>query len=256
MNIGIPRERRPFEFRVGLSPAGVEILTQCGHAVFVEHEAGAGAGFDDASYQQAGATVVYSTEEVFGRADLILKVARPLEEELAWLQPGAILAGFLHLASANQDKIDALLEKKVTSIAYEQIRASDGTLPVLKPFSQIGGAMAAQIASRLLQNNWGGKGILMGGVPGVPPAEALVIGAGVVGTYATQTFVGMGAHVTVIDHSLAALQQLWDRFPCAVTLQSTKRNIERSVAYADVLVGAVLNPGERAPSSLRVRWSR
>ena len=149
----------------------VEILTQCGHAVFVEHEAGAGAGFDDASYQQAGATVVYSTEEVFGRADFILKVARPLEEELAWLQPGAILAGFLHLASANQDKIDVLLEKKITSIAYEQIVAPDGSLPVLKPFSQIGGAMAAQIASRLLQNNWGGKGILMGGVPGVPPAE-------------------------------------------------------------------------------------
>ncbi len=247
MNIGIPRERRPFEFRVGLSPAGVEILTQCGHAVFVEHEAGAGAGFDDASYQQAGATLVYSTEEVFGRADFVLKVARPLEEELVWLRPGAILAGFLHLASANQDKIDALLEKKITSIAYEQIVAPDGSLPVLKPFSQIGGAMAAQIAARLLQNNWGGKGILMGGVPGVPPAEALVIGAGVVGTYATQTFVGMGAHVTVIDHSLAALQRLWDRFPCAVTLQSTKRNIERSVAYADVLVGAVLNPGERAP---------
>ena len=122
MNIGIPKERRPFEFRVGLSPAGVEILTQSGHAVFVEHEAGAGAGFDDASYQQAGATLVYSTEEVFGRADLLLKVARPLEEELDWLRPGAILAGLLHLASAKQDKIDVLLEKKITSIAYEQIR--------------------------------------------------------------------------------------------------------------------------------------
>ncbi len=247
MNIGIPKERRPFEFRVGLSPAGVAILIQNGHKVFVEHEAGAGAGFEDNDYQQAGATPVYSTEEVFGRADLLLKVSRPLQEELEWLRPGSILAGFLHLASAQQDKVDLLLQKKITSIAYEQISAPDGSLPVLRPFSQIGGAMAAQIAARLLQNNWGGKGILMGGVPGVPPAEAVVIGAGVVGTCATQAFVGMGAHVTVIDHNLAALQRLWDRFPCAVSLLSTKRNIERSIAYADVVVGAVLIPGQRAP---------
>jgi alanine dehydrogenase len=166
---------------------------------------------------------------------------------LDWLRPGTILAGFLHLASAQQDKVDVLLEKKITSIAYEQIKASDGTLPVLRPFSQIGGAMAAQIAARLLQNNWGGKGILMGGVPGVPPAEIVVLGAGIVGSYATQTFLGMGAHVTVVDHNLGALQRLWDRFPCIVSLHSTKRNIERSVAYADVVVGAVLVPGQRAP---------
>ncbi len=247
MNIGIPRERRPFEFRVGLSPAGAEILTRSGHAVFVEHEAGAGAGFTDSNYQEAGATLVYSTEEALGRADLVLKVARPLQEELDWLRPGSMLAGFLHLASARQDKIDALLEKKITSIAFEQIQAPDGSLPVLRPFSQIGGAMAGQIGARLLQNNWGGKGILIGGVPGVAPAEAVVLGAGVVGSYATQTFVGMGAHVTVIDHSLNALQHLWDRFPCITTLISTRRHIERSVAYADVLVGAVLNPGQRAP---------
>ncbi len=135
----------------------------------------------------------------------------------------------------------------MTSIAFEQIRAEDGSLPVLHPFSQIGGAMAAQIAARLLQNNWGGKGILMGGVPGVPPAEIVIIGAGVVGTYATQMFLGMGAHVTVIDHNFSALQKIWDRFPNIVTMLSTKRNIERSVAYADVVVGAVLNPGQRAP---------
>jgi alanine dehydrogenase len=247
MNIGIPRERRPFEFRVGLSPAGAEILTQNGHAVFVEHEAGAGAGFSDKSYQDAGATLVYSTDEVLGRADLVLKVARPLQEEIDWLRPGSMLAGFLHLASARQDKIEGLLEKKITSIAFEQIQAPDGSLPVLRPFSQIGGAMAAQIAARLLQNNWGGKGILLGGVPGVAPAEVVVLGAGVVGSYATQAFVGMGAHVTIIDRNLIALQRLWDRFPCAITLLSTRRNIERSVAYADVVVGAVLNPGERAP---------
>lgn len=247
MNIGIPKERRPFEFRVGLSPAGAEMLCQSGHDVFVEHEAGAGAGFSDQNYQDAGATLVYSTEEVLGRADLVIKVARPLQEEINWLRPGSMLAGFLHLASARQDKIVELLDKKITSIAFEQIQAPDGSLPVLRPFSQIGGAMAAQIAARLLQNNWGGKGILLGGVPGVAPAEVVVLGAGVVGSYATQMFVGMGAHVTVIDRDLAALQRLWDRFSCVTTLLSTRRNIERSVAFADVLVGAVLIPGERAP---------
>ncbi|MBI3153363.1 MAG: alanine dehydrogenase [Chloroflexi bacterium] len=245
MYIGIPKESRPFEYRVGLSPAGVEILSQNGHQIFVEHEAGVGAGFSDLEYEKAGARIAFSAEEVFGRADLLLKVARPVQEELDWLRPGTILAGFLHLASTQQDKIDILLEKKITSIAYEQIAAPDGSLPVLRPFSQIGGAMAAQIAARLLQNNWGGKGILMGGVPGVPPAEIVILGAGVVGTYATQMCLGMGAHVTVIDHNLAALQRIWDRFPAIVTKMSTKRNIERSVMYADVVIGAVLTSGHR-----------
>jgi alanine dehydrogenase len=247
MYIGIPKESRTLEYRVGLSPAGVEILSQNGHQSFVEHEAGVMAGFSDSDYEKAGARLVYSTEEAFGRADLLLKVARPVQEELNWLRPGSILAGFLHLASTQQDKIDILLEKKITSIAYEQIQAPDGSLPVLRPFSQIGGAMAAQIAARLLQNNWGGKGILMGGVPGVPPAEVVILGAGVVGTYATQMFLGMGAHVTVIDHNLSALQRIWDRFPNIATKMSTKRNIERSVTYADVIVGAVLASGQRTP---------
>ena len=247
MNIGIPKESRPFEYRVGLSPAGVEILVQNGHQVFVEHDAGVLTGFSDTDYEKVGARLVYSPEESFGRADLVLKVTRPTEEELNWLRPGTILAGFLHLASTQQDKIDILLEKKITSIAYEQIQAPDGSLPVLRPFSQIGGAMVAQIAARLLQNNWGGKGILMGGVPGVPPAEVVIFGAGMVGTYATQMFLGMGAHVTVIDQSLAALQRIWDRFPCIITKLSTKRNIESSVLYADVVVGAVLISGQRAP---------
>jgi alanine dehydrogenase len=247
MNIGIPKESRPFEYRVGLSPAGVDILVQNKHQVLVEHDAGVLTGFSDKDYEKVGARLVFSPEESFGRADLVLKVTRPTEQELNWLRPGTTLAGFLHLASTQQERIDTLLEKKITSIAYEQIQAPDGSLPVLRPFSQIGGAMVAQIAARLLQNNWGGKGILMGGVPGVPPAEVVVLGAGIVGTYATQMFLGMGAHVTVIDQSLAALQRIWDRFPCIITKLSTKRNIESSVLYADVVVGAVLAPGQRAP---------
>jgi alanine dehydrogenase len=206
-----------------------------------------GLGFDDHQFENAGARIAYSPEEVFGRGDLILKVARPMKDELDWLRPGCAIAGLLHLSSARRDKVEILLEKKITAIAYEQIQEHDGALPVLRPLSQIGGAMAAQIAARLLQNNWGGKGILMGGVPGVPPAEAVVLGAGIVGTYATQMFLGMGAHVTVIDHNMAALQSLWDRFPGIVTMISTKRNIERATAFADVLVGAVLTPGQRAP---------
>jgi alanine dehydrogenase len=143
--------------------------------------------------------------------------------------------------------VEVLLQKKITSIAYEQIQLADGSLPVLRPFSQVGGSMAGSIAARLLQNNWGGKGILMGGVPGVPPAEVLIIGAGVAGTCAAKTSLGLGAHVTVIDKDLNALQRIDEKFPTVVTMISTKRNIERATAYADVVIGAVLIPGQRAP---------
>ncbi|MBI5934698.1 MAG: alanine dehydrogenase [Chloroflexi bacterium] len=247
MNIGIPKERRPFEYRVGLSPAGVEILSQMGNHVWVEHDAGVGAGFSDREYEKAGARLVYSGEEVYGRADLLLKVARPLKEELDWLLPGGAVAGMLHLASARQDKLDVLLEKQITSIAYEQIALADGSRPVLRPFSQMCGAMAASIAARCLQNNWGGKGILLGGMPGVPPAEVAILGGGIVGTYAAQTFVGLGAHVIVLDRDLTALQRIVDRFPGVSTMISTRRNIERVASFVDVLVGAALVPGERTP---------
>lgn len=247
MNIGIPKERRPFEFRVGMSPAGVEILTQKEHQVYVEHEAGVGAGFSDLEYEKAGARISYSADEVFGRADLLLKVARPTKEEIEWLRPGTTIAGFLHLASTQRDKVDLLLEKRITSIAYEQIELADGSLPVLRPFSEIGGSMSATIAARFLQCNRGGKGILLGGVPGVPPAEVVILGSGVVATYATKSFLGLGAHITVIGIDLAGLQKLHDRFPGIVTMLSSQRNIERATAYADVVVGAVHVSGQRSP---------
>jgi len=247
MNIGIPKESRPFEYRVGLSPAGVEILTQKQNQVYVEHEAGVGAGFSDQEYEKAGARIVYSPEEVFARADLLLKVARPMKDELVWLRPGSTVLGLLHLASSREDKVQVLLEKKITSIAYEQIEASDGSLPVLRPFSQIGGKMAATTAARLLQNNWGGKGILLGGIPGVPPAEVVILGGGVVGRYATTGFLGLGAHVTVIDRDVNVLQKVYHRFPNVVTMLSTNRNIEKTTSYADVVIGAVLVSGERTP---------
>jgi alanine dehydrogenase len=247
MYIGIPKESRPFEYRVGLSPAGVEILSQNGHQIFVEHEAGVGAGFSDQEYERAGARIAYSPEEVFGRADLLLKISRPLKKELEWLKDGAILAGLLHLASSSQDQIDLLLEKKITALAYEQITDANGALSVLRPFSLICGAMVPQIAARLLQNNWGGKGILLSGLPGVPSAEVVIIGGGVVGMSATQAMLGAGAQVTVIDKNISVLEKISERFPRAVTMISTKRNIERVTAFADVVIGAVLVSGQRAP---------
>jgi alanine dehydrogenase len=247
MNIGIPKERRPFEYRVGFSPAGVEILCDHDHSVYVEHEAGDMAGFSDGEYEKAGAQIVYSTEEVFGRTDLILKVARPTEDELKFLQPGSTLAGLLSLPSARQTKIDALLKNKITAIAYEQIRETDGSLPVLRPFSQIGGAMAAEVAARLLHSDQGGRGILIGGIPGVPPAEVVILGAGTAGTYAARAFTGLGAHVTVLDKDINALQKISQCGMNVITMLSTERNIVRCCEFANVLVGAVLVPGARAP---------
>lgn len=247
MDIGIPKERRPFEFRVGLSPAGVEMLCQNGHTIFVEHEAGSGAGFADKEYEDAGARTVYSSEEVFGRAELVLKVSRPTEEEMAFLQPGAAVAGLLHLASTRQSRIETLLKNKISAIAYEQIREPDGSLPVLRPFSQIGGAMAAEVAARLLRSDQGGRGVLLGGIPGVPPAEVVILGAGTAGTHAARAFNGLGAHVTVLDKDVNALQRISECGVNLVTMLSTQRNIERVCEFADVLVGAVLVPGSRAP---------
>ncbi len=247
MNICIPKERRPFEYRVGLSPMGVEILIQNGHTVFIEHDAGQGSGFPDSEYEKMGAKIAYAVDEIYGRAELLLKIARPLDDELDMLQPGTTIAGFLHLASARQNKIDALLRDKISAIAYEQIEAADGSLPVLRPFSQIGGAMTAEVASRLLQSNQGGRGVLLGGIPGVPPAEVVIIGAGTSGTYAALAFKGMGAHVTVLDKEINALQRVSMRDSNFVTMLSTPRNISRVCEYADVLVGAVLVPGTRSP---------
>jgi alanine dehydrogenase len=248
MNIGIPKERRPSEYRVGLSPAGVKLLTEAGHTCYIESKAGLGAGFSDDNYRHAGGKIVYSGEEAYGRADILLKAVRPTTEEIEWLTPGQTLMGYLFLPAAKPDKVEALLDKQITAIAYEQIQRADGSLPVLKPLSQIGGRMAAQLAANLLQNNGGGHGVLLGGVPGVPPAEVVIIGAGVVGENAARAFLGMGAHVTILDRDLNRLQELARVLPsCVVTMVSHPFNIERACAYADVVLGAVMAPGERAP---------
>ncbi len=249
MHIGIPKERRPFEYRVGLPPSGVHLFTKHGHTVYVESGAGGGAGFSDDDYAQVGAHIVYSQEEAFGRADFICKFTRPLHNELELMQEGSVLAGFLHLAAARQDKIDLLLKKKITALAYEQVEDEEKHRSILTPLSQIGGRLVAQVAARLMQNDHGGRGILLGGVPGIPPAEVVIIGAGVVGSTATDAFTRLGAHVTLLDIDLRKLQAVQERSPQpAITLLSTPYNVERSCQYADVLVGAVLAPGRRSPT--------
>jgi alanine dehydrogenase len=247
MNIGVPKERRSFEYRVGLSPALVKILTNQGHTCFVEHGAGMGVGFSNQDYEQAGARIVYTPHEVFGRADLLTKVARPLVEEIEWLRPGTAVAGLLHLGSARQDKIDALLKNNITAIAYEQIQLPDGTVPVRSPLSHIGGILAAQIGARLLQSTDGGKGILVGGAPGIPPAEVAIIGAGIAGSGAMRAFLGMNAHVTVLDTDMNVLHNIFEHNPGVVTMLSNPINIARACSFADIIVGAILVPGELPP---------
>jgi alanine dehydrogenase len=250
VHVGIPRERRTEEYRVGLTPAGVQLLTAGGHACSVEHDAGRGAGFPDVDYQAAGGTIVYTPEEAYGRADLVVKVGPLTDEEALWLRDGSAVMGFLHLLAGKPVTVRTLLAKRVTAIAYELIQNEDGSLPVLKPLSQIAGRMAPQIAARLLQNNFGGHGILLHGVPGVPPAEIVIVGAGTVGSEAARAFIQVGASVRLLDQHLSRLQYL-DQFygtgSRPTMMVSHQFNIGKTARFADVLIGAVHVPGQRAP---------
>jgi alanine dehydrogenase len=248
MNVGIPKERRDLEERVGLTPYGVDLLTRAGHICYVETEAGLGAGFTDYHYERVGGHIVYSGEEVYGRSDLVLKAVRPTDEELDWFREGQIIAGFLHLAAARRDKVAALLEKRITAISYETIEEEDGTLPVLRTMSEVAGRMAPQLAATFLQSSYDGRGVLLSGVPGIPAASVAVLGAGVLGTNAARTFLGMGARVYVLDRNQEKLREIDEQFNgCATTMVSYPFNIARVARFVEVLVGAVLVPGARAP---------
>jgi alanine dehydrogenase len=250
MNIGVPRERRTDEHRVGLTPAVVGRLVAAGHTCSIEKHAGLGAGYADLEYEKAGGRIVYSGEEAYGRANLVCKVSKPTEEEVQWLNDGSILMGFLHLAAGRREKIEALLAKHVTAIAYETIQADDGSLPVLSPLSRLAGMMLPQVAGTLLQNDRGGKGILLSGLPGLAPAEVAILGAGTFGTAAARAFMGLGAHVKVLDHDLARLQALEDHLGYSyhpVLMVAYESNIRKAVSFADVLVGAIHIPGAKSP---------
>lgn len=246
MLIGIPKEIKNNESRVAITPAGVHAFTLTGHQVVVEKCAGEGSGITDQEYINAGAQILDSAEEVWN-ADMVIKVKEPLAPEYAYFKPGQILFTYLHLAN-EPELTKALIEKQVAGIAYETIQLDNGSLPLLIPMSEVAGRMAIQIGAQLLEKPYGGKGILLGGVPGVTPANVTIIGGGIVGTNAAKMAIGLGAGVTIIEKSAQRLREIDDAFNGRVrTLMSNPFNIANSVAKADLLVGAVLIPGARAP---------
>jgi alanine dehydrogenase len=252
MILGIPKEQPVLkgveEKRVSLSPAGVRELVDLGAGVFVTSGAGVGAGFTDEEYRSAGARVAYTNEEVIRRAAVVVKVLKPDREELSLLDDGAMLMAFLNLAVAPKEFIRMLLEKKITAVGYEVVQEDDGALPILRGSSEIAGKMAVQIAGRLLESTSGGRGILLGGIPGIPPADVVILGGGTIGYYAARSFRGVGASVYILDRDPKRLMELDELFQGkVVTALATKSNLEKYVAFADVLIGAVLVPGQRAP---------
>lgn len=247
MIIGVPKEIKISENRVGLTEAGIRQLVSNGHSVIVEQDAGLGSRITNEQFVQAGAQVVSSTKETYQRAEMVVKVKEPLADEYEWLQPGQILFTFLHLA-AEPRLTNVLCEKKVRAIAYETIQYDDGGLPLLTPMSEVAGRMATQVGAFYLQKDHGGKGILLGGVTGTKRGKVTIIGGGIVGTNAAKMAVGLGADVTVLDVNVARLEYLDDVFQGRLTtLYSNVLNIEESVASSDLVIGAVLRPGQRAP---------
>jgi alanine dehydrogenase len=258
VNIGIPREPGHGERRLGLSPGGAETLVADGHRVYVQSSAGEEKGFADMDYAAAGARVVHSMEEILERSTLVLNVGPPRQAELPFLTSKHIWAGYLHLAVAPITLLDKLLDKNVTLIDYQTIETDDGELPAQKPVSEVAGRMSVYVAAMLLQNNpesslfnestGEGLGILLSGVPGVPPADIVILGAGAVGANAARGFAGLGARVTLLDSNLSALKSIDDEFRGqVVTMAAHAQNIRKAVSFADVLVGGILIPGGRAP---------
>lgn len=247
MKIGIPKEIKTGEYRVAVTPGEVNCLIQAGHEVYIQSGAGLGVGIDDEKYKLAGATILPTLEDVYASAEMIYKVKEPQPLEFNLLRESHILFAYLHLAAAGE-LTRILINRGITAIAFETIELSNGLLPLLAPMSEVAGRLAIQIGARFLEKPEGGKGVLLGGVPGVPPAKVVIIGAGTVGINATKMAVGLGARVTVLDVNLARLRYLDDIFGSRITtLVSNAFNIEQQVSQADLLVGAVLIPGFRAP---------
>src|SRR6266481_1786438 len=251
MVIGVPKEVKDHETRVGLVPSGVVTLREAGHEVLVETRAGEGSAITDREYMQAGAGIVQHAAEVWRKADLIVKVKEPQPSEYGFLRPDLILFTYLHLAPL-PELTNRLLEAKVIGVAYETIREEDGSLPLLTPMSEVAGRMAVQVGAQYLEAPNGGRGVLLGGVPGVAPANIVILGGGVVGTNAAKIAVGMGAHVTIIDRNLNRLRELDDIFNGqVVTLASNVFTVGETLKLTDLVIGAVLIPGASAPKVVR-----
>ena len=247
MKVGIPKEIKTLEFRVGMTPAGVRELVHDGHDVVVETNAGLGIGMFDADYERVGATVVATAAEVFAAADMIIKVKEPQLNECAMLRVDQVLFTYLHLA-ADPEQTKALVDSGTTAIAYETVTADDGSLPLLTPMSEVAGRLSIQSGAYHLQKANGGRGVLLGGVPGVVPGKVVIIGGGVSGMNAADMAIGLGADVTILDRSLPRLRELDDIWGGRVhTIYSTKDEIDRLIPEADLVVGAVLVAGAAAP---------
>jgi alanine dehydrogenase len=246
MRVGVPKEIKDHEDRVGLVPSSVAELVHHGHEVLVERGAGVGAGLGDDQYVAAGARIVDKAEEIFAQSEMIVKVKEPLAAERKRLHRGQVLFTYLHLAP-DREQTEDLLKSGVTAIAYETVTSPSGTLPLLTPMSEIAGRLAPQVGAHYLERTAGGRGVLLGGVPGVPPAEVVVLGGGVSGTHAATIALGMGATVFVVDRSAEVLRRLAAQFPGLRTIFSTRDALSAILRRADLLVGAVLVPGAAAP---------
>jgi alanine dehydrogenase len=247
MKVGVPKEIKRFENRVSMTPDGVRAFKAAGHDVYVEKGAGVGAQITDEMYAKAGAVMIGSHEEVFEVADMIYKVKEPLKEEYKLFKKGQLLFTYLHLA-ADKEQAVALMEKGVTGIAFETIQLENGHLPLLEPMSEVAGRLAVQEGAKYLEKTFGGRGILLGGIPGVPRGNVVIIGGGVVGANATKIAIGMGARVTLMDVQKSILQKYDDFYGVSIdTIYSTPDNIERCIEDADLVIGAVLIPGASAP---------
>jgi len=247
MIIGVPKEIKDNESRVGITPVGVKALSEAGHKVLVETQAGAQSGFPDDEYQNAGAEIVGEAGHIWGISEMVVKVKEPIEPEYPYFRQGLVLFTYLHLAPV-PDLTSKLLDSKVIGIAYETVRDRQGTLPLLTPMSEIAGRMSVQVGASYLERERGGRGILLGGVPGVPPAHVCIVGGGVVGTNAARIALGFGAKTTLIDVNLNRLRELDDVFNGRLyTLASNSYNIENATREADLVIGGVLIPGATAP---------
>ena len=247
MRIGLPKEIKNHEYRVGLTPAGVHVLVQDGHELVVERSAGDGSGFNDDEYLEAGAAMIDTAAEVFSSAEMIIKVKEPLLPETEMMHEDQVLFTYLHLAPL-RELTDALLEKRITGIAYETVTDRDGGLPLLSPMSEVAGRMASLVGAYYLQRAMGGRGTLLSGVPGVPPGDVIIIGGGIVGLNSAKVALGLGARVTVLDTNVDRLRYIDDIYDGRITtLASNAASLSGAVQRADLLVGAVLLPGRSAP---------
>jgi len=247
MKIGVPKEIKPNENRIALTPVGAEVLKRHGHKVYVETNAGSGSGFSDTEYKKAGATILKKAKEVFDIADMIMKVKEPIKQEYGLIRKNQVVFTYFHFASS-RDLTEAMIKSKCIAIAYETVQKEDLSLPLLIPMSEVAGRMAPQEGAKYLERTMGGRGVLLGGVPGTEPANVIVLGGGIVGTNAAKIAAGFGAKVTIMDNNLYRLRYLDDVMPKNVTtMMSNPFNIREAIKTADLVIGAVLIAGAKAP---------